>query len=111
MKITVSAPDREITLQLDINDVMEIIHGTNVLGEELALRYLAYLDQGNPATVVLRLQTKVGSAALNRGIYRLWQMVRAAQGTLTVRGYPSEYVPSFTTLGLDRCPGMILEAS
>lgn len=106
MNVVISAPDQTITATLEPNDVM-VANGKRVFGEELITRYLDYLEQGNPPDIKLNLVTRVGSAAIARGIYELWRFVHTSKGVLTVTGYPKDYVAGPIALGITHLPGMV----
>lgn len=108
MNVVISAPDQTITATLDANDVM-VANGKRVLGEKLITTYLAYLEQGNPPNIKLKLETKIGSASIVRGIYELWRFVHTAKGMLTVTGYPKDYVAGPISLGITSLPGMVFK--
>jgi hypothetical protein len=103
--ITSNLLDTRITLTLVPQDFL-VIHGTQLLGDELGAEYIRLREAGARADVTLQIVSAIGSASLCRGIFQLSRLVRAALGVLTVVGYPEEYLATLQTLGIDKLPGV-----
>jgi hypothetical protein len=106
MDIEILAPQKTIRLTLVHRDI-DMCHGTNLLGIALLDAYVKYITSGNSPGVTLELETSFGGAFLCRAIWELYKIV-AMEGTLSVKGFPKDYLPAFVSLGLGNLPNLKL---
>jgi hypothetical protein len=89
---------------------------SKLLSERLIEEYRSLLKgqpQGtqSPAVCVVSINSSTAGSSLVRALFDLYKVVQANSGTLICAGYPEDYMPSLTSLGLTVLPGFKLAAT
>ena len=86
------------------------------LGTELAEHYLRLFNGNQQAQVttpscIVQFEPEIAGSTIVRALFELWKEVNRNKGQLVIFGYPYDFIPSLTSLGLPSLSGFTLANS
>ena len=86
------------------------------LGTELAAHYRRLLSENQQGQVttpscIVQFEPEIAGSTIVRALFELWKEVNRNKGQLVIFGYPNDFIPSLTSLGLPSLSGFTLANS
>lgn len=86
-----------ITLKYDANQMLE--SGSDI-ASKLSASYEELAKKLNNSSVVVNIDATIAGSPVIRALIKIHQAARAQKGRLVCVGYPQDYLPGLTSLGL-----------